>query len=61
MMFQLVLCCDICFWNILLSGTLRPLWLTMVLTIWQHDALEEAGDFGDPVGFGQGTKDLMIR
>ena len=56
MMCQLVLCCEICSWNIRLSGTLLPLWRHGA-AIWQHDAMNEAGDFGDPVGFGQYTED----
>jgi hypothetical protein len=33
----------------------------MVLATWQHDATNEAGDFGDPVGFGQYTEDSSTR
>ena len=30
----------------------------MELAIWQQDAKKEAGNFGDPVGFGQYTEDM---
>jgi hypothetical protein len=33
----------------------------MGLATWQHAATNEAGDFGDPVGFGQYTEDSSTR
>jgi hypothetical protein len=33
----------------------------MELAIWQHNAKKEAGNFGDPDGFGQHTVDSATR
>ena len=33
----------------------------MELVIWQQDAKKEAGNFGDPVGFGQYTEDMRNK